>query len=430
MRNLRLTIPSGTEDVFSLKMRRRQYVLNIAETVYLSFGFEPLHTPVLENAVVFDGHHGEGEKLLFHLNDNTGNPLVLRYDLTVPLARFMGMHPEIQRPFKRYQIAPSFRDDKVDHGHFREFIQCDGDIVGISDLTADAEVIIMADMGLKLIGFPRYVIRVNHRGVINGLAEYACGTNCDILKIQRALDYADKTIKQGVDGVRADLEKRNLEPAEIEKLVSVLCFTGVPSDVLDNAAQVLGGFPNAKKGIDELRIIFDYLDEEVCQNISVDFTLARGADYYTGFIMEGVIPDVPVGAVLGGGRYDNLMRAAGGKSEPAVGMAFGLERILTVMGELSMDANNTNQTVLVFTVDEKLKADAFKVANYLRGNNLMIDFNPNARTLCEAKKYAQQRGYIALCNVCESGIFLVQPFKESLHSFAQEVEKTLASFEK
>lgn len=430
MKNLRLTIPSGTEDVFGVKIRQRQYVLNIAETVYQSFGFEPLHTPVLENAVVFDGHHGEGEKLLFHFNDSIGNHLVLRYDLTVPLARFMGMHPEIQRPFKRYQIAPSFRDDKVDHGHFREFIQCDGDIVGISDLIADAEVIMMADTGLKLIGFPKYAIRVNHRGIIKGLAKYACGANCDIIKIQRALDYADKTIKQGIDGVKADLKKRNLEPVEIERLISILHLSGAPFDVLNKATQVLDGFPDAERGINELREILNYLNEDIRRNILIDFTLARGADYYTGFIMEGIIPDVPVGAVLGGGRYDNLMCAAGGKSEPAVGMAFGLERILTVMAELSMDTKNTTQTVLVFTVDEKLKADAFKVANYLRGNNLMVDFNPNARTFCEAKEYAQQRDYIVLCNVCESGIFLVQPLKESLHSFTQEVEKMLVCFRK
>ncbi len=255
MSNSRLTIPSGTEDIFGAKMRQRQHILNIAEIVYRSFGFEPLHTPVLENAAVFEGHHGEGEKLLFLLKDSRGENLVLRYDLTVPLARFMGMHPEIPRPFKRFQIAPSFRDDKVDHGHFREFIQCDGDIVGIFDLTADAEIIAMADMGMKLLNFPKYVIRVNHRGIIKGLIEYACGPNCSILEIQRALDYADKAIKQGIQGIRDDLTSRDLKTAEIEKLISVLCFVGTPSDVLENAERILTGFSDAEKGIFDLRTI-------------------------------------------------------------------------------------------------------------------------------------------------------------------------------
>lgn len=430
MRNLRLTIPDGTEDVFGTALQRRHHVLKCCETVYQSFGFKPLHTPVLENAVVFDGHHGEGEKLLFCLKDSAGSPLVLRYDLTVPLARFMGMHPEIPRPFRRYQIASSFRDDKVDHGHFREFIQCDGDTVGIADLTADAEVIAMADMGLKLIGFPRYVIRVNHRGIIRGLAKYACGSNCNVLEIQNTLDFADKIIKQGVDGIRVDLEKRGLQSETIERMIRVLCFTGTPYEVLENTAKALAGFPDAEKGVAELRTILGYLDKEILQNVSVDLALARGANYYTGFILEGTIPEIPVGAVLGGGRYDDLMSAAGGASEPAVGMAFGLERILTAMKELSIDVENTNRTVLVFTSDERLKDDALRTANYLRGNNLMVNFNPNARTACEAKEYAQQYDYAILCHVCEKGTFLVTSLRESLHEFAEEVRKTLTRFKK
>jgi histidyl-tRNA synthetase len=433
--NPRLQNPHGTEDIFGVRMRRRQHVLGIVETVYRSFGFQPLHTPVLENADVFDGHHGEGEKLLFNLTDSSGNPLVLRYDLTVPLARFMGMHPEIPRPFKRYQIAPSFRDDKVDHGHFREFIQCDGDVVGIPDLTADAEVIAMADMGLRSIGFNEYVIRVNHRGIIRGLAEYACGTGCDVLEIQRALDYADKAIKQGIDGVRADLRRRNLKEKEIERLAAVLCFSGTPYEVLENATSALSGFPDAESGIAELRKIFGYLDESVRGRVSVDFTLARGADYYTGFILEAVIPGIPVGAVLGGGRYDNLMNAAGGTGEPAVGMAFGLERILTAMEELSMDAQNSGQTVLVFSETpleeggDAMKNLAFDMAKHLRANGLMIDYNPGPISRAEAEAYAKTHDYAVLCGINRSGVVDVGAFKECHHHLAEQAREILDRFD-
>ena len=159
-------IPLGTSEIFGVDMRRRQAVIDTIRSVYETFGFEPLHTPILENAEVFNGHHGEGEKLLFTFTDSQGERLVNRYDLTVPLARFAGSHPEIPRPLKRYQIETVFRDDKPDLGHFREFTQCDGDVVGSACLSADVEVINVAHFGLSKLGFGDFTIRVNHRGII------------------------------------------------------------------------------------------------------------------------------------------------------------------------------------------------------------------------------------------------------------------------
>lgn len=213
-----LTVPQGTADIFGAKMRLREHVIHTIERVYRQFGFELLSTPILENASVFSGHHGEGEKILFNLRDKKDVPLVLRYDLTVPLARVMGMYPDIPRPFKRYQIASSFRDDEPDKGHFREFTQCDADIVGVANLAADAEVVIMADSGLRQIGFDSYNIRVNHRSILNGIAEYICGFGCNVLTFQRSLDFADKVLKQGIEGIKHDLAKKGFNNQSI-----VLC---------------------------------------------------------------------------------------------------------------------------------------------------------------------------------------------------------------
>jgi len=417
-------IPPGTADIFGAKMRLREHALNVIEHTYKKFGFEPLSTPVLENAIVFDGHHGEGEKLLFNLNDKNGNPLVLRYDLTVPLARVMGMYPQLMRPFKRYQLALSFRDDEPDKGHFREFIQCDADAVGISDLTADAEVIMMAATGLEKIGFGSYVIRVNHRGILKGIAECIGGYNCDVLKFQRSLDFADKVLKQGIEGIKSDLAEKGFDQRSINLLLPILGLNGDPMHVLDGIFAMLMDHVSLNQGVSDLRKILSYLPKEIYNHVEIDFTLARGADYYTGFILEGVIPEIPVGAVLGGGRYDNLIAAAGGKSEPAVGMAFGLERIITAMEELSMMVNDENPTILLFGVN---KQTAITRAYQMRRHDIMVDYNPNIMILSEAVEYARTRGYSAVvcCDGLEIAITTIKPTPES---FYQKMSEAVRSF--
>lgn len=169
LRSIKNTIPLGTSDVFGFDARIKDYVLDKIKCVYERYGFEPLYTPILENAEVFNGHHGEGEKLLFKLTDKSNEELVLKYDSTVPLARVVSMYHEIQKPYKRYQLQQSFRYDDVDKGHFREFIQCDGDIVGTESLLADAEITMIAHDGLAEIGFTNFTIRLNHRKIIQGL---------------------------------------------------------------------------------------------------------------------------------------------------------------------------------------------------------------------------------------------------------------------
>lgn len=424
---LRLAVPLGTADVFGARMRLRERALHIIEHVYKQFGFELLSTPVLENAVVFNGHHGEGEKILFNLRDKKDVPLVLRYDLTVPLARVMGMYPDIPRPFKRYQIAPSFRDDEPDKGHFREFIQCDADIVGVADLATDAEVIIMADAGLRQIGFDSYKIRVNHRSILRGIAEYICGYGCDILAFQRSLDFADKVLKQGIEGIKADLVEKGFDNESIDRLMPILELKGDPMSVLDQLFSMLMGNCWIGRGTYELRTILACLPKDVYSKVAIDFTLARGADYYTGFILEGVIPDIHVGAVLGGGRYDNLMSAAGGSSEPAVGMAFGLERIITAMEELSMSVENENPTLLLFG---SCKRTAVNCAHRLRSLGVMVDFNPSIEIASKADEYAHKRDYPAFAECDDNGIVSVTPLKEGLHQFFDCLHGAISTIKK
>lgn len=348
-------IPPGTSEIFGVDMRRRQAVIDTIRNVYETFGFEPLHTPILENAEVFNGHHGEGEKLLFTFADSQGNQLVNRYDLTVPLARFAGSHPEIPRPLKRYQIETVFRDDKPDLGHFREFTQCDGDVIGNPCLSADAGVINVAHFGLSRLGFDDFTIRVNHRGIIKAIAEKAgVFDDAGILMVQRALDFSDKVTKSGIEGIRRDLVSYGAPENVIDAIVEMILISG------DNALEKLAAIERAlsfsevgRIATGELRTIFEMVPDAALDKVSVDLKLARGADYYTGFILEGVISSVPVGAVLGGGRYDDLVGKFGDVSEPAVGMAFGLERIITAMKMLGMFDNIDIPDKVLVVSDER-----------------------------------------------------------------------------
>lgn len=295
-------IPAGTSEVYGVEMRRLQSVIDVIRDTYETFGFDPLHTPVLENAETFHGHHGEGEKLLFRFSDSGGNPLVNRYDLTVPLARFAASHPEVPRPFKRYQIAPVFRDDTPDLGHFREFTQCDGDTIGNSDPSSDAEVINVAYSGLSRLGFSDFTIRVNHRGIIKAIAEKA-GVNDEqgVVTVQRALDFSDKVTKSGVAGIRSDLEEYGAPSPVISVITELLSLDfDDPLEKLSALESSLGFSATGRTALGELRVILEMLPANVLEKTFVDLTLARGADYYTGFILEGVINDVPVGVVIGG----------------------------------------------------------------------------------------------------------------------------------
>lgn len=395
------TIPIGTTELFGVEMRQQQAVIDILRSVYERFGFDPLHTPILEHAKVFSGHHGEGEKLLFRLYDSGGYELVNRYDLTVPLARFVSAHPEIPRPFKRYQIEPVFRDDEPDEGHFREFTQCDGDVIGNSSLTADAEVINVAYFGLKSLGFEDFVIRVGHRGLIRAIARKANILDAaGVLDVQRALDFSDKITKDGVDGIRADLLQYGISRSVADVIVKMIMITGATEfEKLANIRTALAGFEqNGWRGTEELATIFSMLPDEVMRHVSVDLTLSRGADYYTGFILEGVIPVVSVGAVLGGGRYDGLVGKFNGSPEPAVGMAFGLERIMIAMREIGLLSSLArDERLLVVQRDGEDLRSSMAMVMRMRSMGVSVDFVQNP-TL-DAVSYGTERGFTAVFEI-------------------------------
>lgn len=398
------SIPLGTSEIFGVDMRRRQAVIDTIRSVYETFGFEPLHTPILENAEVFNGHHGEGEKLLFTFADSQGERLVNRYDLTVPLARFAGSHPEISRPLKRYQIETVFRDDKPDLGHFREFTQCDGDVIGNACLSADAEVINVAHFGLSKLGFNDFTIRVNHRGIIKAIAEKAgVFDDAGVLMVQRALDFSDKVTKSGVEGIRRDLIDYGAPDNVINTIIEMILLGG--SDALEKLSaieQALGFSETGLAAVDELRTIIEMVPDSILGKTSVDLTLARGADYYTGFILEGVITSVPVGAVLGGGRYDNLVGKFGDKQEPAVGMAFGLERIVTAMKMLGMFNDiELPERILVVDGSSGSKAILDRVMK-LRADGVSVDYVSSGAVI-DITSYYNQRFFSAMVNISKDG---------------------------
>lgn len=405
-------IPPGTSDFRGLEMIQREHVLDTIRNTYIQFGFDPLHTPVLENAQVFDGHHGEGERLIFHLDDNWNNSLVLRYDLTVPLARVVNMYSDLPMPFKRYQIGTVFRDDSVDKWHFREFTQCDGDVIWNGSLTADADIIMLAHAWLSNLKFKDFVIRINHRQIIRALAELSWVDSKEwALAVQRALDYADKVIKNGVDWIRQDLQTRWIDPKIIDNIIELIQIKWDHDELLKRLEIMFSWNQTWQKWVQEIKEIISYLPRDVLNKVSIDFTLARWADYYTGFILEWVVPWIPVWAVLWGWRYDNLVSAFWWKPQPAVGMAFGFERIYTAMNELNMFqsvVNGNSMRVLVTSSWDVSRNKAFLVAQSLRSNGVWTDFIDTDTAFFWKpdllQKYVKKRVFWAIIHLDDSDI--------------------------
>ncbi len=407
-------VPPGTVDLYGRHYYVRQHAKGVLRKVYEAFGFDPLETPAIEYAVTFQGHHGEGESLLFHFNDSMGRPLVLRYDLTVPFCRYVADHPDALIPFKRYQIQPSYRDDAVDKGHFREFIQCDGDVLGVSHLSQDAQIIEMAHAGLDALHIAGFIINVNHRKILAAIAEM-CGyeSHEGYLLVQRALDAVSKFGEKWVgpkvgnpiytSKISYILLERGFSQIAIEFAVKLFELEGSFLDRLDCLLVLLKGNPKAKEGIDDLRQIYGYLSAEVKKTVVLDITLARGADYYTGFILEGSIPSIDIGAVLGGGRFDNLLGDLGGENLPAVGMAFGLDRLVVALNELGLVAAiPQTERIIVFAYSEEEVLPALEYVRELRVQGHHVDYMPpgvfsnneDAMTYADGREFAHFARYV------------------------------------
>ncbi len=406
-------------DFLPADVRRRQYVIDVIREVYERYGFEPLETPAVENIETLLGKYGEeGNQLIFKIlkrgeHEKTGEAdLALRYDLTVPLARVVAQYQnELPKFFKRYQIQPVWRADRPARGRFREFYQCDVDVLGSRSMVVEAEICSAASDVLTTLGFNDFTIRLNHRSVLTGLLEQA-GVARD--KHADALIALDKMDKAGPEGVARELNERGIVDESAVKLMRF--FEGVTgaeraanlvdlaggetraafnADILGRLVEFIGTNETGAKGVDDLRQILQFCKASgVAARIKLDPTLARGLAYYTGAIMEINVKDL-TGSLGGGGRYDNLVGMFAGHDVPACGFSLGLERIIVVMTEREMfpaELVSTSADIMVSVWNGESIVDSIALANELRRAGLRVDLYPEPDKVGKQFKYASEHG--------------------------------------
>ena len=357
----------GFRDFLPQTMALRKHVIGTFERVFQTYGFLPWETPTLEYAETFDGKSSEeAQTLMYRFADRGGREVALRYDLTVPLARVIGMHLDLPMPFKRYHIAPVWRAERPQRGRFREFWQCDVDTVGTAQPSADAEILAVVSECLTAVGFSSYRIALNNRKTLSALARYSGASPNQARHIYRSID---KLSKIGADGVRVELQDAGLTEDASERVLDLVSIDGENPEILDTLERYLASDPEGVAGVQEMRAVLDLLpcfgvEARVC---TVDPALARGLDYYTGIVFETLIEEPKVGSVTGGGRYDDLVGAFAGRQLPTVGTSLGLERIMEVLEELHLtQAPRTSAAVLVTVWDETALTDALTLSMELR----------------------------------------------------------------
>ena len=411
------SIPKGTRDFSPLEMARRNYIFDTIKSVFSLYGFQQIETPAMENLSTLMGKYGEeGDKLLFKilnsgdwksaitheaLDNATIGALTskvsekgLRYDLTVPFARFVVQHRDtIQFPFKRYQIQPVWRADRPQKGRYREFYQCDVDVVGTNSLLSEVELIQIVEEVYRRLGI-RVSLHINNRKILAGIAE-VIGQPERIIDITVAIDKLDKI---GIDNVNKELLDKGLPQEAVNALQPILNLSGTNTEKLDQLEQVLAGSEMGLKGIEELRTIFALytnsqlpIAAEAASNIQIelDLCLARGLNYYTGAIFEVKALDVQMGSITGGGRYDNLTGIFGMPGVSGVGISFGADRIYDVLSELNLYPENLQSTtqLLFATFGEQELLYALRWAKALREKGISVEVYP------EPTKMKKQMGY-------------------------------------
>lgn len=369
----------GMRDFLPSDMLKRAYVIETVEEVFKLFGFEPLQTPILENTETLLGKYGEeAEGLIYsakHGRQKSAS-VSMRYDLTIPLARVVAQYEnDINLPFKRYQIAPVFRGERPQRGRFREFFQCDADIVGVSGMSADAELIALAIMVLRRLGFEKFTVKINNRKLLTGMGQYAGVADEQLSDLYRSVDKFDKV---GADGVQKELIERGLSEDVVERMLALLQAGGKGMETLDNAEDVLGDFPIAKEGLDELRDMAKNLDllGVPSENYAFDFTMVRGLGYYTGPIFETVLDGDSIGSISGGGRYDDLIGIFRKESIATTGISLGIERIITLMDENKLYPETLGTTVvevLVTVFNDEMRDEATALAMRLRNAGIRTE---------------------------------------------------------
>ena len=409
MATVKCSIPKGTRDFLPSEMARRNYIFDTIRSVFKAFSFEPIETPALENLSTLMGKYGEeGDKLLFKVL-NSGNfmegvdfnedyhrvaPRIcdrgLRYDLTVPFARFVVQHrDQIVFPFRRYQLQPVWRADRPQKGRYREFYQCDADMIGSSSLLNELELVQMADMVFDRLGI-NVVMKINNRKVLAGIAEMI-GAPDKIVDITVAIDKLDKI---GHDGVMDELRERGLDDNQMAALLPVMTLDGNATQKLDRLEQLFTASETGKKGVAELRELFGYIEGAgVKCNVELDLTLARGLNYYTGAIFEVKAKDVQMGSILGGGRYDNLTGIFGMPDVSGVGISFGADRIYDVLTELNAFPADLSQSarVLFINFGPAEQAACVRVAAQLRRQGIATLIYPEAAKMKKQMDYANRK---------------------------------------
>lgn len=394
-------VPRGMRDILPEQMLRRHYVINTVQAVFEEFGFEPLQTPALELSEVLMGKYGpDAEKLIYQAGHSGGKENIsLRYDLSVPLCRVVAMHPQLPKPFKRYQIDPVWRAERPQKGRYRQFYQCDADTVGSESMLADAENVSLIYQVLSRLGFKQFEIHINDRKLITGIGQFAGVPAEQLGGLYRAIDKLDKI---GVDGVKTALRQNEIPEPVIAKLLALLQIEGDAESVLSELGEQLGESA-AQEGIAELTELIGYLTmlgvPEECYRVNA--AMVRGLEYYTGPIYETVVEEPKIGSITGGGRYDELIGSFSKQSYPATGTSFGIERIIDVMEEFAMFPPSVGKTVtdvLVSVFDDELMPESLKLATVLRQNGVRTEVYFRPARLSAQIKYADNRGipYVAI----------------------------------
>ena len=404
------SIPKGTRDFSPIEMAKRNYIFDTIRSVYSLYGFRQIETPAMETLQTLLGKYGEeGDKLLFrvlnsgdYLGKITDEQLAernsvalsskicekgLRYDLTVPFARFVVMHrDEIQLPFKRYQIQPVWRADRPQKGRYREFYQCDADIVGSNSLLNEVELVQIMDTVFQRLGI-RVQIKINNRKLLSGIAEIV-GEADKIVDITVAIDKLEKI---GLDKVNEELRADGISEEAIAKLQPVITLSGTNEEKLQTMENFLSASEIGMKGIEELRFILGACDKVELENeLQLDLTLARGLNYYTGAIFEVKALDTPMGSITGGGRYDNLTGIFGMPGISGVGISFGADRIYDVLNTLDLYPKEitTNTQLLFINFGDKEAEYCMPIVSKSRANGIRTELFPDAAKMKKQMSYA------------------------------------------
>ena len=416
MASIKPSVPKGTRDFSPTEMVKRNFIFDTIKSVFRKYGYQQIETPTMEKMSTLTGKYGEeGDKLIFKILNN-GDFLAdaginesnittdskklsfqiaekaLRYDLTVPFARYVVQHQnEIAFPFKRFQVQPVWRADRPQKGRYREFYQCDADVVGSDSLLNEAEFILIYDEALSKLGLKDFTIKINNRKILSGIAEIIDKAD-NIIDLTVAIDKLDKI---GLDGVIKELMDRGFTADDIEKIKPVILLEGSNAEKLESLRSALANSATGLKGCEEIETVFNYIAacKLITANLELDITLARGLNYYTGAIFEVKTNEVAMGSIGGGGRYDDLTGMFGLKGLTGVGVSFGADRIYDVMDELNLfpAASNQSTQLLICCFDKDGETFALPILQKLRSQNINAELYPAGAKLKKQLDYANNK---------------------------------------